>query len=129
MVMYYAVMSEHEIEKAEYVVQSYFDRNDELVSANKFLIYDGQPETIENLSCDEVKHVLLRHGMWPQYTRRIKNLEKTEQEFWKIYNQEIDLAKKTRVLENIANLQSVISNCYASAKEFLVESKKGDLVN
>jgi len=26
-------------------------------------------------------------------------------------------------------LQSIISNCYASAKEFLVESKKGDLVN
>ena len=122
-------MSEHKIEKAEYVVQSYFDRNDELVSANKFLIYDGQPETMENLSCEEVKHVLLRHGLWPQYTRRIKNLEKTEQEFWKIYSEEIDLAKKTRVLENIANLQSIISNCYASAKEFLVESKKGDLVN
>jgi hypothetical protein len=127
--MYYGVMSEHKIEKAEYVVQSYFDHNDELVSANKFLIYDGQPETIENLSCEEVKHVLLRHGMWPQYTRRIKNLEKAEQEFWNIYNQEIDLAKKTRVLENIANMQSIIANCYASAKEFLAESKKGDRVN
>ena len=87
-------MSEHKIEKAEYVVQSYFDHNDELVSANKFLIYDGQPETIENLSCEEVKHVLLRHGMWPQYTRRIKNLEKAEQEFWRKYCPEFVMGEK-----------------------------------
>ena len=116
-------------EKAAYVVQSYFDQNDELVSANKFSICDVQPETIENLSCDELKHVLIRHGMWPQYTRRIKNLEKAEQEFWKLYEQEIIPEKKIRTLENIANLQSLISNCYATAKEFLIESKKGELVN
>jgi len=84
---------------------------------------------IQNVSCDELKHILLRHGMWPQYTKRIKNLEKVEQEFWKLYEQEVVLEKKIRTLENIANMQSLISNCYATAKEILVPTKKGELNN
>ena len=122
-------MSEHKIENqfqnnkkenVTYLVQSYYDQNDELVSQNKFSICDGQLDNIENLSCDELKHVLIRHGIWPQYTRRIKNLEKVEREFWKNYEQEVDLVKKNRTLEDIANLQSVISVCYNTAKEFLI---------
>ena len=131
-------MSEHEIRKllqdnkmenVTYLVQSYYDQNDELVSQNKFSICDGQLDNIENLSCDELKHVLIRHGIWPQYTRRIKNLEKVEREFWKNYEQEVDLVKKNRTLEDIANLQSVISVCYNTAKEFLIGSTKGELNN
>ena len=122
-------MSEHKTENqfqnnkkenVTYLVQSYYDQNDELVSRNKFSICDGQLDNIENLSCDELKHVLIRHGIWPQYTRRIKNLEKVEREFWKNYEQEVDLVKKNRTLEDIANLQSVISVCYNTAKEFLI---------
>jgi len=122
-------MSEHKIENqfqnnkkenVTYLVQSYYDQNDELVSRDKFSICDGQLDNIENLSCDELKHVLIRHGIWPQYTRRIKNLEKVEREFWKNYEQEVDLVKKNRTLEDIANLQSVISVCYNTAKEFLI---------
>ncbi len=106
-------MSEHKTENqfqnntknnATYLVQSYYDQNDELVSRDKFSICDGQLDNIENLSCDELKHVLIRHGIWPQYTRRIKNLEKVEREFWKNYEQEVDLVKKNRTLEDIANL-------------------------
>lgn len=131
-------MSEHKIEnasekvgneKAIYVVQSYYDQNDELVSRNKFGICDGQPDNIQNLNCDELKHVLIRHGIWPQYTRRIKNLEKVEREFWKNYEQEVDLVKKNRTLEDIANLQSIISTCYSTAKEFLIAPQKGELDN
>ncbi len=131
-------MSEHKIEntfenntsnKATYLVQSYYDQNDELVSRDKFSIYDGQLDNIENLSCDELKHVLIRQGVWPQYTRRIKNLEKVEREFWKNYEQELDLVKKNRTLEDIANLQSVISNCYNTAKEILIASHSGELNN
>ncbi len=131
-------MSEHKTENqfqnntkknATYLVQSYYDQNDELVSRNKFSICDGQLDNIENLSCDELKHVLIRHGMWPQYTRRIKNLEKVEREFWKNYEQEVDLVKKNRTLEDIANLQSVISVCYNTAKEFLIGPTKGELNN
>lgn len=131
-------MSEHKIEnasekvrneKAIYVVQSYYDQNDELVSRNKFGICDGQPDNIQNLNCDELKHVLIRHGMWPQYTRRIKNLERVEQEFWKNYEQEVDLVKKNRTLEDIANMQSIISTCYSTAKEFLIAPQKGELDN
>ncbi len=131
-------MSEHKTENqfqnntkknAAYLVQSYYDQNDELVSRDKFSICDGQLDNIENLSCDELKHVLVRHGIWPQYTRRIKNLEKVEREFWKNYEQEVDLVKKNRTLEDIANLQSVISVCYGTAKEFLIGPTKGELNN
>ena len=86
-------------------------------------------DDIQSLSCDELKHVILRHGMWPQYTKRIKNLEKVEQEFWKLYDQEVDLVRKGKLLEDIANLQSIVSNCYAGAKELLVSAKKGELNN
>ena len=131
-------MSEHKTENqfqnntkknATYLVQSYYDQNDELVSRKKLSICDGQLDSIESLSCDELKHVLVRHGIWPQYTRRIKNLEKVEREFWKNYEQEVDLVKKNRTLEDIANLQSVISNCYNTAKEFLIGPTKGELNN
>ena len=114
------VLQDNKKENVTYLVQSYYDQNDELVSQDKFSICDGQLDNIENLSCDELKHVLIRHGIWPQYTRRIKNLEKVEREFWKNYEQEVDLVKKNRTLEDIANLQSVISVCYNTAKEFLI---------
>ncbi len=135
---YYYVMSEHNTKntsesapqnKATHVVQSYYDQNDSLISQNKIHICDGQPDNIQNLSCDEIKHILIRQGMWPQYTKRIKNLEKVEQEFWKLYEQEVDLEKKIRTLENIANLQSIVSNCYGTAKELLIASQKGELNN
>ena len=130
-------MSEHKIknpfettkDKAVYVVQSYYDQDDKLVSAEKFQICDGQPDNIQSLSCDDLKHILFKHGIWPQYTRRIKNLEKVEEQFWKLYEQEVVLEKKVRTLENIANLQSLVSNCYVNAKELLIEAKKGELHN
>ncbi len=112
-----------------YVIQSYYDQDDALVFQSKFHIFNGQPDNIENLSCDELKHILLRHGMWPQYTKRIKNLEKVEREFWKIYEQEIDLDKKCKILEDISNLQSILSNCYANAKELLTITDKTALNN
>ena len=81
-------------------------------------------DNIQNQSSDELKNILFRNGIWPQYTKRIKNLEKVEQEFWKLYEREVDLDKKVRTLENIANLQPIISNCYTVAKEILVSTKK-----
>jgi hypothetical protein len=123
------LLQDNKKENATYLVQSYYDQNDELVSQDKFSICDGQLDNIENLSCDELKHVLIRHGIWPQYTRRIKNLEKVEREFWKNYEQEVDLVKKNRTLEDIANLQSVISVCYNAAKEFLIGPPTGEMCN
>jgi len=125
-------MSEHTIknsfenisqDNATYVVQSYYDQNDVLVSQSKFHICDNQPDNIQSLSSDEIKHVLVRYGIWPQYTKRIKNLEKVEQEFWKLYKQEVNLVKKGKILEDIANLQPIVSNCYAGAKELLTSNK------
>jgi len=129
-------MSQHKIDdniqtesqdKAIYVIQSYYDKNNDLVSRTKLDIYDNQPDNIENLSSDELKHILFRNGMWPQYTKRIKNLEKVEQEFWKLYEQEVNLVKKGKILEDIANLQPIVSNCYAGAKELLTSQNKAEL--
>ena len=131
-------MSEHQIknkndfgpqDKAAYVVQSYYDQADSLISQTKFHIFDGQPDDIQNLTCDELKHVLIHNGIWPQYTRRIKNLEKIEQEFWKLYEQEIDIIKKTKILEDIGNLQTIVSNCYATARDIIIPPKKDELTN
>ena len=131
-------MSEHKIkntneivpqDKADYVVQSYYGQDNSLISQTKFHMCDGQPEDIENLTCDELKHVLIHNGIWPQYTKRIKNLEKVEKEFWSLYEQEIDIIKKSKILEDITNLQSVISNCYATARDIIIPSKKGELNN
>jgi len=116
-------------DQISYVVQSYFDQNNSLVSQSKFQFCDGQVDSIQNLNCDEIKHVLLQHGLWPQYTKRIKNLEKIEQEFWNLYQKQVDSEQKTRTLENIANLQSIIHQCYTTAKEFLIKSKRGELQN
>ena len=129
---HYYIMSEHTIknpfenipqDKATYVVQSYYDQNDVLVSQTKFHICDGQPDNIQNLTSDEIKHLLVIHGIWPQYTKRIKNLERVEQEFWKLYKQQVNLVKKGKILEDIANLQPIVSNCYAGAKELLASNK------
>jgi response regulator RpfG family c-di-GMP phosphodiesterase len=131
-------MSEHEIknqtnpgpqDKATYVVQSYYDQDDSLIAQKKFHILDGELQDIQNLTCDELKQVLIHNGIWPQYTKRIKNLEKVEQEFWNLYEQEIDLVKKARILEDIGNLQSVVSNCYATARDIIIPPKKGELNN
>lgn len=138
MIPYNAFMSEHKInnsyenslqDKVTYVVQSYYDQNDKLVSRNQFEIDNGHPDNIQNLNCDELKHILVKCGTWPQYTRRIKNLEKAEIEFWKLYDQEVDLEKKTRTLENIVNMQSIISKFYGAAKDFLIDAQKGELHN
>jgi hypothetical protein len=131
-------MSEHEIknqtkpesrDKATYVIQSYYGQDDSLIAQKKFHILDGEPDNIQNLRCDELKHVLIHNGIWPQYTKRIKNLEKVEQEFWKLYEQEIDIIKKSKILEDIGNLQAVVSNCYATARDIIIPPKQGELNN
>ena len=65
----------------------------------------------------------------PSNVDLIKNLEKIEHQLWKLYFKQVDFEQKTRTLENIANLQPIISNCYVTAKEFLIAGKKGDLQN
>ena len=57
-------------DKAVYVVQSYYSQDDSLIEKTKFHISDGQPDNIQNLTCDEIKHVLIRNGMWPDSWRK-----------------------------------------------------------
>lgn len=79
---------------------------------------------ITNLSSAEIKSKIQREGIWPQYTRRIKSLERTEKEFWKLFAQENDSARKRAILEDLVNLQPIIANCYDSAQSMLLPNKE-----
>lgn len=74
---------------------------------------------ITNLSAAEIKSKIQREGIWPQYTQRIKTLERTEKEFWKLFEQETDSVRKQTLLEDLVNLQPVISRCYDTAQTML----------
>jgi len=82
---------------------------------------------VENLSSTEIKSRIQREGIWPQYTQRIKTLERAEKEFWKLFLQENDPGRKCAILEDLVNLQPAISRCYDTAQTMLqpnVEMKK-----
>ena len=74
---------------------------------------------ITNLSSAEIKSKIQREGIWPQYTQRIKSLERAENEFWELFSQETDSARKRTILEDLVNLQPVISRCYDTAQSML----------
>ena len=81
-------------------------------------------EDISKLSSNEIKSKIQREGIWPQYTQRIKSLERTEKEFWKLFAQENDSASKRAILEDLVNLQPIIANCYDSAQSMLLPNKE-----
>lgn len=74
---------------------------------------------VENLSSNEIKSKIQRDGIWPQYTQRIKSLERAEKEFWNLFEQETDSTRKQTLLEDLVNLQPVISRCYDTAQSML----------
>jgi hypothetical protein len=70
-------------------------------------------EDVENLTSTELKSKIQREGIWPQYTQRIKTLERTEKEFWNLFAQEVDSAKKRAILEDLVNKRFKISQISA----------------
>lgn len=79
---------------------------------------------ITNLSSTEIKSKIQREGIWPQYTQRIKTLERAEREFWILFAQENDSARKRAILEDLVNLQPILSRCYDTATTMLVPEKE-----
>lgn len=77
---------------------------------------------ITNLSSAEIKSKIQRDGIWPQYTQRIKTLERAEKEFWKLFTNENDPGRRCAILEDIVNLQPIISRCYDTAQTMLQPS-------
>jgi hypothetical protein len=75
---------------------------------------------VTKLTSDELKSKIQKEGIWPQYTQRIKTLERTEKEFWNLFAKEVDSAKKRAILEDLVNMQTVISNCYVAAVKMLL---------
>ncbi len=79
-------------------------------------------EDVTNLTSNEIKSKIQRDGIWPQYTQRIKSLERTEKEFWNLFVQETDSSQKRAILEDLVNLQPVIANCYDAAQSILLRN-------
>lgn len=79
-------------------------------------------DDITKLSSNEIKSKIQREGIWPQYTQRIKSLEKTEQELWKLFSQENDSSRKRAILEDLVNLQPIIANCYDAAQSIILKN-------
>ena len=79
---------------------------------------------ITSLSSAEIKSKIQREGIWPQYTQRIKSLERAEKEFWILFSQENDSARKRAILEDLVNLQPILSRCYDAATTMLVPEKE-----
>ena len=77
-------------------------------------------DDVTNLSSNELKSKIQREGIWPQYTQRIKSLERTEKEFWKLFAQENDSGRKRAILEDLVNLQPILSRCYDAAQSMLL---------
>ena len=78
---------------------------------------------VTNLTSNELKSKIQREGIWPQYTQRIKSLERTEKEFWKLFAQENDSGRKRVILEDLVNLQPIMANCYDAAQNLLLPNK------
>ncbi len=74
---------------------------------------------IDNFSSNEIKNQILREGIWSPYTERIKNLEKAEEKLWELYNSDCNVNDKRKILEDIVNLQPVISNWYSSSMKVI----------
>ena len=79
---------------------------------------------IAHLSSAEIKCKIQRDGIWPQYTQRLKSLERTQKEFWKLFAEENDSGRKLVILEDLVNLQSVLAICYDTAKKILLPDKE-----
>ena len=102
-----------------YVVQFYYDQDNQLLDKKTIPIADSFAKNPEDLDCNEIKQFIQRDGLWPHYARRLKNLEKAEKELWHLYNTESDNSKRRQILEDIINMQSIIANCYAGVGDIL----------
>ena len=79
---------------------------------------------ISHLSSAEIKCKIQRNGIWPQYTQRLKSLERAQKELWNLFAEENDTGRKRVILEELVNLQSVLANCYDTAKTMLLQDKE-----
>jgi hypothetical protein len=71
-------------------------------------------------SCpNDIKNQILKEGIWQPYTERIKNLVKSEEKLWELYNAESNSEHKRLILEDIINLQPTIANWYITSKKIL----------
>ena len=94
------------------------------------MFYDTKSnQNIDELSDEEIKNQIIRDGLFPQYIKRIKNLEKIEEKLWKLETKETDPTRHLQILINIGNLQSITSNCYVAATQTLQQDIKGEFTN
>ena len=90
------------------------------IDVSYFMSTKYPKDDVTKLTSNEIKSKIQREGIWPQYTKRIKSLERTEKEFWNLFAQENDSSQKRAILEDLVNLQPVIANCYDAAQKILL---------
>lgn len=72
-----------------------------------------------NSCASDLKKKILKEGIWEPYTERIKNLIKSQDELWDLYYQETSFENKRLILEDIVNLQPIISNWYNASLKII----------
>ena len=73
---------------------------------------NSEPFVTYNTCANEIKNKILKEGIWEPYTERIKNLVKSQEKLWGLYNAESSFENKRLILEDIINLQPTIANWY-----------------
>ena len=76
---------------------------------------NSEPFVTYDSCANEIKNKILKEGIWEPYTERIKNLVKSQEKLWELYNAESSFENKRLILEDIINLQPTISNWYSTS--------------
>jgi len=81
---------------------------------------------IQNLCPNEIRNKILREGIWEQFTERLGHLLKTQEELWKLYEDESYIEAKRKILEDIISVQSTIHDWYAASQKILETNGIGE---
>ena len=81
------------------------------------MLNQNNPESSDtiNVCSNDIKNKILKEGIWQPYTERIKNLVKSQDKLWELYNAESSFENKRLILEDIINLQPTIANWYSTS--------------
>ena len=72
-----------------------------------------------NTHANDIKNQILKDGIWEPYAARLKNLLLSQEKLWDLYDADSNFENKRLVLEDIINLQPVITSWYSATKKII----------
>ena len=72
-----------------------------------------------NTCAKDIKNQILKDGIWEPYAARLKNLVKSQEKLWELYDADSNFDHRRIILEDIVNLQSIIANWYSASKKII----------